>query len=154
VSPVNASFCKSIWSIELRLASNVESLCQAFTVCQRTWLADCETTALHIPEDGAQFLERLFDIKGLGTKNAHSTQEFRATLAKQPNRPTAALPVGSYGKRAMRTIGKPLSTSAHADKPVPASLFRTSLREWQAKYKAERLNQSSGAAKERDQAIR
>jgi hypothetical protein len=54
----------------------------------------------------------------------------------------------------MRTIGKPLSTSATANKPVPASLFRTSLREWQAKYKAERLHQNAAAVKDRDQAIR
>jgi len=54
----------------------------------------------------------------------------------------------------MRTIGKPLSTSANANKQLPASLFRTSLREWQAKYKAERLHQNPEAAKERNQATR
>jgi|GEM_PF-2893920 len=54
----------------------------------------------------------------------------------------------------MRTIDKPVPTSANANKQLPASLFRTSLREWQARYKAERLQQNPEAAKERNPAIR
>jgi hypothetical protein len=54
----------------------------------------------------------------------------------------------------MRTINKPLATFANANKQLPASLFQTSLREWQARYKAERLQHNPEAAKERGQAIR
>jgi hypothetical protein len=54
----------------------------------------------------------------------------------------------------MRTIGKASLAAQNASKPLPVSLFKTSLREWQAKYKAQRSGQTPEAGKVCDQTSR
>jgi len=39
----------------------------------------------------------------------------------------------------MKTPNSPVSRSVHQGKPVPVSIFKTSLRDWQAGYQARRV---------------
>jgi hypothetical protein len=39
----------------------------------------------------------------------------------------------------MKTPNSPVSPSVHQRKPLPVSLFKTSLRDWQAGYQARRV---------------
>jgi len=57
-------------------------------------------------------------------------------------------------KSPMQPTTKPHSPSANGNKQVPVSIFKTSLRQWQAKYKAERLNQAPEAGKAPDRPAR
>jgi hypothetical protein len=54
----------------------------------------------------------------------------------------------------MRTISKRSLTLATASKQLPVSLFKTSLRDWQARYKAQRSTQPTEAGKVRDRTSR
>ena len=69
--------------------------------------------------------------------------------------PVSSTPIGLYGKKSpMQPTTKPHSPSANGNKQVPVSIFKTSLRQWQAKYKAERLNQAPEAGKAPDRPAR
>ena len=42
----------------------------------------------------------------------------------------------------MQVTSKPVSPSVHKDKHLPVALFKTSLRDWQARYRARRVTQA------------
>ncbi len=51
------------------------------------------------------------------------------------------------GKKDMQAPGKPVSPPVHEDEQLPIATFKTSLREWQARYKARRAAQASASGK-------
>jgi hypothetical protein len=53
------------------------------------------------------------------------------------------------GKTFMKIPNSPVSPSVHQGKPLPVSLFKTSLRDWQAGYQARRVVGAPNANKVR-----
>jgi hypothetical protein len=49
----------------------------------------------------------------------------------------------------MKVPNSPVSPSVHQGKPLPVSLFKTSLRDWQADYQARRVAGARNADKVR-----
>jgi len=47
----------------------------------------------------------------------------------------------------MRAPSKPVLPPVYEDKPLPVVTFKLSLREWRARYKAQRATQAAVAAK-------
>jgi hypothetical protein len=52
----------------------------------------------------------------------------------------------------MNAPSKPVSSSVHEDKQLPLATFKTSLRAWQARYKARRATQAPDTGKADNQA--
>jgi hypothetical protein len=53
----------------------------------------------------------------------------------------------------MQTTSKSVRTAVNQDRQPPVSTFKTSLRDWQAKWKAQRAAQGTGATTARHQAV-
>jgi hypothetical protein len=54
----------------------------------------------------------------------------------------------------MQAASRPVARSVHEDQKPPAATFKTSLRDWQARYKAERAARAAASGKIPSQAAR